>query len=152
MLIRHYPAIPSINPNYLSTLMRNAIMANIINLTPHTINLYSTIDCEETVKGTYKSLVLKEGAQPLVTYPSQGVARAASSKELVYTINNIPVYTTVYGEPEGLPEPAPNTYFIVSVLTAQAAKGRHDLLIIDGAVRNAEGQIVGCTAFGRIYN
>lgn len=125
-------------------------MATIINMTPHTINLYLITDCEEVVKGTYKSLTLKEGAKPLMIYPSQGVARATSKRELVYTINNIPVYTTTYGEPEGLPEPASNTYFIVSALTAQAAVGRKDLLIIDGAVRNAEGQIVGCTAFGRI--
>lgn len=125
-------------------------MATIINMTPHTINLYLITDCEETVKGTYKTLTLKEGVKPLMVYPSQGVARAASSKELVYTINNIPVYTTVYGEPEGLPEPVPNTYFIVSAITAQAAKGRHDLIIVDGAVRDGEGKIVGCTAFGRI--
>lgn len=125
-------------------------MATIVNLTPHTINLYLITDCEEVVKGTYKSLTLKEGAKPLIVYPSKGVARATSKRELVYTINNIPVYTTTYGEPEGLPEPVPNTYLIVSAITAQAAKGRHDLIIVDGAVRDGEGKIVGCTAFGKI--
>lgn len=125
-------------------------MATIINMTPHAISLYSITDCEEVVKGTYKSLVLKEGATPIAVYPSQGVARATSSRELLYTINNIPVFKTVYGEPEGLPEPVGNTYIIVSALTAQAAPERHDLLIVDGAVRDSEGKIVGCTAFGRI--
>lgn len=125
-------------------------MATIINMTPHTITLYADKDCQEVVKGNYVSLVLKEGSKPIMTLPSEGVARASSSKELLYTIDSIPVYKTVYGEPEGLPEPAPNTYFIVSALTAQAAKGRHDLLIVDGAVRDSEGKIIGCTAFGRI--
>ena len=125
-------------------------MATIINMTPHTINLYLITDCEETIKGTYKSLTLKEGAKPLMVYPSQGVARATSSRELLYTINNIPVYTTTYGSPEGLPEPVPNTYIIVSALTAQAAPERKDLIIVDGAVRDAEGRICGCTAFGRV--
>lgn len=125
-------------------------MYAIINLTPHSVTMYSTDDCTEVTKGSYTSLILKEGAQPLVTYPSQGVARTTSVKEQVDVVNGIPVYSTSYGEPEGLPEPAPNTYFIVSALTAQAAPERKDLLIIDGAVRDAEGRICGCTAFGRV--
>lgn len=125
-------------------------MAKLVNMTPHTITVYATDDCQEVVKGSYVSLVLKEGAEPIMTLPSEGVARASSSKELLYTIDSIPVYKTVYGEPEGLPEPAPNTYIVVSALTAQAAPQRHDLLIIDGAVRDSEGRICGCTAFGRV--
>lgn len=125
-------------------------MAKLINMTPHTITVYATNDCTEVTKGSYKSLVLKEGAEPTMILPSEGVARASSSKELLYTIDSIPIYKTVYGSPEGLPEPAPNTYIIVSALTAQSAPERKDLLIIDGAVRDAEGRIVGCTAFGRI--
>ena len=125
-------------------------MFDIVNLTPHSVTVYSADDCQEVTKGSYKSLVLKEGTQPMVTYPSQGVARAACSKEQVDVINNIPVYATSYGEPEGLPPAREDTFYIVSALTAQAAKGRKDLIIIDGAVRNAEGQIIGCTAFGRV--
>ena len=125
-------------------------MAKLVNMTPHTITIYATDDCQEVTKGSYTSLVLKEGAKPIMTLPSEGVARASSSKELLYTIDNVPVYKTVYGSPEGLPEPAPNTYIIVSALTAQSAPERHDLLIIDGAVRDSEGRICGCTAFGRV--
>lgn len=125
-------------------------MYAIVNLTPHSVTVYSTNDVTEVTKGSYKSLVLKEGAEPIVTYPSQGVARAACSKEQIDTVNGIPVYATSYGEPEGLPPAREDTFYLVSALTAQAAPQRHDLLIIDGAVRNAEGQIVGCTAFGRV--
>ena len=122
----------------------------ILNLTPHQINLYSINDCEEVSKGNYKTLVLKEGATPQMVLPSVGVARATCTKERIGSIDYIPVYETVYGEVEGLFEPAEGTYYVVSALTAQAAKDRKDLLIVDSTVRDSEGRIVGCTAFGRI--
>lgn len=125
-------------------------MYAIINLTPHSVTVYSTDDVTEVTKGSYTSLILKEGAQPMVTYPSQGVARASASKEQVDVVNGIPVYSTSYGEPEGLPEEKEGVLYIVSALTAQSAPERKDLLIIDGAVRDSEGRIVGCTAFGRV--
>lgn len=125
-------------------------MTQIINLTPHQVTLFSDKDCMEVTKGNYTTLVLKEGAKPIKVLASEGVARASSSKELLYTIDSIPVFKTVYGEVEGLPEPASNTYYLVSALTAQAVKDRHDILIVDGAVRNNEGRIIGCTAFGRL--
>lgn len=126
----------------------------IINLTPHKINLYSVNDCTEVQQGSYKSLVLREGAQALAAFPSQGVARATASKAVVDQLEIagqvVAVNATNYGEPEGLPEPVEGTYLIVSALTAQAAKGRHDLLIVDGTVRDADNRICGCTAFGRV--
>lgn len=62
----------------------------------------------------------------------------------------MPVNSTTYGTPEGLPEPVYGRYYIVSALTAQAAADRKDLLIVDSTVRDGEGRIVGCTAFGRV--
>lgn len=62
----------------------------------------------------------------------------------------VAINATTYGEPEGLPEAAEGTYYIVSALTAQAAKDRTDLLIVDGTVRDADNRICGCTAFGRV--
>lgn len=122
----------------------------IINLTPHMINVYSITSCEEQVKGTYKSLILKDGAVPVMSLPSSGVARASATKELVDTLEGVPLYQTTYGTVENLPEPTEGIFYIVSALTAQAAKNRNDVLIVDGTVRNSEGQIIGCTAFGRV--
>lgn len=126
----------------------------LVNLTPHQIALFKTTDCTEVQQGSYKVLTLKEGAQPLAVYPSEGVARASAVKAVVdhLEINGqvVPVIGTTYGEPEGLPEPQTDTYFIVSALTAQAAKDRHDLLIVDSTVRDGDGRICGCTAFGRV--
>ena len=129
-------------------------MANIINLTPHQIALYSATDCTEVQQGSYKSLVLREGAQALATFPSKGVARATATKAVVDQLEvagqAVAVNATTYGEPEGLPDAVEGTYYIVSALTAQAAKDRHDLLIVDGTVRDGDGRICGCTAFGRV--
>ena len=126
----------------------------IINLTPHLVALYNLADCTEVQSGSYKSLQLNEGASPLATYPSQGVARATASKAVVDQLEIagqvVAVNATTYGEPEGLPEAVKGTYYIVSALTAQAARDRHDLLIVDGTVRDADGRICGCTAFGRV--
>lgn len=129
-------------------------MANIINLTPHQIALYSATDCTEVQQGSYKSLVLREGAQALATFPSKGVARATATKAVVDQLEvagqAVAVNATTYGEPESLPDAVEGTYYIVSALTAQAAKDRHDLLIVDGTVRDGDGRICGCTAFGRV--
>lgn len=129
-------------------------MNTIINLTPHLVALYSTADVVETQQGQYKALTLKEGAQPLAVFPSKGVARATATKAVVDQLEVagqvVAVNATTYGSPEGLPEPVEGTYYIVSALTAQAAKDRHDLLIVDGTVRDADGRICGCTAFGRV--
>ena len=126
----------------------------IINLTPHAVALYSMEDCQEVVQGKYKTLLLKEGAKPKCVYPSKGVARASAVKAEVdhLTIGDlvVPVNATTYGAPEGLPEPVEGRYYIVSTLTAQAAVDRKDLLIVDSTVRDGEGRIVGCTAFGRV--
>ena len=126
----------------------------ILNLTPHQINLYSINDCQEVVQGKYKTLVLKEGATPKCVYPSKGVARASAVKAEVRNLLLgdllVPVNVTIYGEPEGLPEPVEDRYYIVSAITAQAAKDRKDLLIVDSTVRDSEGRICGCTAFGQV--
>lgn len=129
-------------------------MNTIINLTPHLVALYNIADCTEVQQGQYKSLTLKEGAQPLAVFPSKGVARATATKAVVDQLEIadqvVAINATTYGEPEGLPEAAEGTYYIVSALTAQAARDRHDLLIVDGTVRDADNRICGCTAFGRV--
>ena len=131
-------------------------MIEIINLTPHAVSLYSQSDCVEVTQGNYKTLVLKEGAEPKCMYPSAGVARASAVKAEVDHLEIgdlvVPVNATTYGAPEGLPEPVEGRYYIVSTLTAQAAVDRKDLLIVDSTVRDGEGRIVGCTAFGRVQS
>lgn len=109
----------------------------IINLTPHTISVFA-------------------GADVVRTYPASGkVARAQSTYvRSDATVDGVPLVHVTFGEPIDLPEYAEGTYYIVSLITAQAAQaaGRctNDLLITAEPVRDADGRIIGCQSFTQV--
>jgi len=109
---------------------------NIINLTPHCINVFDG-DGNEISK-----------------FESMGIARADSSETVVDHLNGIPVVEMSYGDPIGLPDPTEGTAYIVSMLTIQAAisAGRttSDLYTTADLVRNDKGQIIGCRKLSRV--
>ena len=98
-----------------------------INLTPHVITEVIT------------NLILQ----------SEGVARVATTSEVVATYNGIDIFNTVYGELQGLPKPKTNTLYIVSGLVLDAAKrlGRDDCIAPGELVRDDKGQPIGCKGF-----
>ncbi|WP_077616859.1 hypothetical protein [Caenibacillus caldisaponilyticus] len=110
----------------------------IVNLTPHSINL------------------MPNGADgtEIIIPPSGTVARCATNRVQVGTVDidgvTISINRTQFGEVEGLPDPQPDTVYIVSSLVAQAVKGqRVDVLIVDDAVRDDQGRIIGARALAR---
>ena len=111
---------------------------NIINLTPHPLNL------------------MPEGSDgPTVTIPPSGiVARCATSRVQVGTVTvdgiAIPVNRTQFGEVTGLPDPQPDTIYIVSAVVAQAVPNRPDVFIVDDTVRDEQGRIIGAKALAHI--
>lgn len=111
-------------------------MTNIVNLTPHTINIYD-VDGNEVSK-----------------FESMGIARADSSETVVDYINDIPVVEMTYGAPIGLPDPIEGTVYIVSMLTIQAAiqvgRTTSDMYTTADLVRNDKGQIIGCRKLSRV--
>jgi hypothetical protein len=112
-------------------------MVEFVNLTPHEIVVYRD-----------ENAILK-------IPPSGRVARVMVKSEVIGEINGIPVRKTIYGDIQDLPDPQPNTVFIVStvVLLALQAKGirRSDVLSPDtnpdSAVRDAQGKILGVKYF-----
>lgn len=109
---------------------------NIINLTPHKINL------------------MPEG-EPTVTIPPSGlVARCATSRVQVDTVTvdgvTVPVNQTRFGTVSDLPEPQPDTIYVVSALVAQAVPERQDVVIVDDAVRDDQGRIIGARALAYV--
>ena len=108
----------------------------VVNLTPHGVTVFDD-----------DGVVIK-------TYPSEGVARARQTNVIVGCLEGAPVVKTEFGEVDGLPEPTEGTVFIVSIITANAAKthGRttDDLLVTSGPVRDDKGRVIGCRAFARI--
>jgi hypothetical protein len=99
-------------------------MVNIINLTPHTINIISS-------------------NAPL-SIPSTGLARVAVTNYVTGDVNGITLYGQQYGEVEGLPEPAEDTLYVVSAIVRAAVPDRLDVASPGELVRNEAGQPIGC--------
>ena len=105
----------------------------IVNLTPHTINF------------------LDESNQPILTVePSGVIARAKQTRTLCGNIAGIPINQCAYGTVQGLPEPAKETIYVVSAITAQACPEREDVYIVDDSVRDENGRIIGVRALAHI--
>ena len=106
----------------------------LINLTPHEVTIYD-----------------ESGNVRLRIPPSGQVARVKPVQVKVGEVNGIPVFKTEFFEVEGLPDPQPNTIYIVSLLVLQACPHRKDLVAPDtspsGAVRDSEGRIIGTRGF-----
>lgn len=102
-------------------------MLNIINLTPHSVNIVD-------VDG-------KEIACFAPTFPS---ARCTQTNTVVSVMGEIPITKTTFGEIYDLPDEHGDTKYIVSRIVLSAAKGRKDLLTPNQVVRDGDGNIVGC--------
>ena len=130
-----------------------------INLTPHDVVLYDRKDCIVLPGGKgYGFSDENQKPLPLVTFPPSGeVARATQQEEALPPVIGggieIPVSRMTYGAPVGLPEPREGVAYIVSALTANAAKaaGRttDDLYLTQGMIREGNG-IVGCVGFAQL--
>lgn len=104
---------------------------NIINLTPHDVNLLLEDD--------------------VIVFKSKGIARVQQKEALDEYFDRVPIYKNKYGKIEGLPEEKDGVYYIVSFVVASALKDkRNDLLIVTKTERNEKGQIIGCYGFARL--
>lgn len=116
----------------------------IINCTPHVIDVY-----EADAPG-----IIDEGAmvvRPLLSIPPSGrVARLAEqvtddgATHKLRGAEAVGVVRVEYGHVSDLPDVKANTWYVVSLALALAARGRPDLLVPWRQVRNARGTIVGC--------
>jgi len=112
----------------------------VVNLTPHALNLMPA-----------------GPTGPVVTIPPSGqVARCVVDRVQVDTVTvtvdgiSVPVNRTQFGAVTSLPDPQPDTIFIVSSVVAQAVPDRQDVFIVDDAVRDEQGRIIGCRALAHI--
>jgi len=92
----------------------------IVNLTPHEIHLP-----DRTVP------------------PSDFVARCNEVTKDAGDFDGVKLIQREYGDVYGLPDPAPETLYIVSLLVRQACPQRKDLASPGDLVRDGEGKIVG---------
>lgn len=121
----------------------------IRNFTPHPINICN--DAGEIIR----------------VFQPEGLVRLKAETASAGTIDGVRVSHTVFGKPEGLPEPSyfsseeleeiydcytggqvPSVYYIVSQLVKSALTDRTDLLVPAEVVRDSVGNIVGCKSLG----
>ncbi|MCS6930538.1 MAG: hypothetical protein NZM43_13705 [Saprospiraceae bacterium] len=102
-----------------------------VNLTPHEVK------------------ILKGNEVVLSIPPTEPAARATQKYEDRAEVNGIPVWAPTYGEVVNLPPAEEGTFYIVSMIVAQAERGRRDLLVPDSgrAIRDSAGNIIGVPGF-----
>lgn len=114
------------------------ILDFLINKTPHPV------------------VLLHRDNTPFVTLPAcpkEDLIRLSSTTKEVEDHDlplgfAVPVTKTVFSEPVGLPEYAPDKYYVVSQIVKNALPDRRDLLVPAEVVRDDSGNIVGCYSFG----
>lgn len=104
---------------------------NLINLTPHTLNIYD------------------EDEQHITTIePSGTVARAIPHAEITDRIEGIPIFETMFVDSVDLPPAEDGTFYIVSRVLKIARPDRKDLLT-PGQIRQRAGGITGTLGLGK---
>jgi hypothetical protein len=98
----------------------------LINLTPHAINIYN-----------------EENELVLVIEPSGQLARITTTKTKINEVNGVPIFNTQAGNPEGLPPQEDGKGFIVSGIFRSLIR-RSDLYQPGELLRDEKGQPIGC--------
>ena len=103
-----------------------------INLTPHAISIFRTAD-DDT---------------PIIVPPSGQLARVGYREIECVVVDGIPVTRSVLTGVQGLPEPAENTFYVVSGMVVEHlgawGPARPDVLAPGELVRDEAGRPVGC--------
>lgn len=124
----------------------------IINLTSHEVVIYSSMDCIlQDGKLSLREEEEEAVPQPLRVYPAADVpARVVFDWEVDGVADGVCIMCWKSREFSGLPEPKPDTWYIVSRIFAQTYPERSDLLIPGDMVRDKNGAVVGCINFTRL--
>lgn len=109
--------------------MTAAVKTQVFNLTPHDL-----------------VVVQNDGSE--TTFQKSGqVARCAATSTLVGEFNGVLLFSTAFGEVQGLPDPQDGVLLIVSSLVRQAVPHRKDVASPGDLVRDDAGNVVGCKGF-----
>ena len=122
-----------------------------VNLTPHEIAVEVEVMDHDPVQ--IQNLTVINGPFALLRIPPEPVSARVSTVEEVVGLSNaggliVTVSRHTFGQIEGLPEPKPDTIFIVSGMVRDALDGRDDVLAPDTGktvVRNQQGQVAYVT-------
>lgn len=120
----------------------------LVNLTPHPVVIFQEEDSLFYEKGPPVSI-------PPVEPPARMIETTRKSTRYDET-GFVPTFDVTFGRVENLPDRKDGTRYIVSLPTALALieSGRNDILVPDtgeGAVRDANGRILGIRSFIKIH-
>lgn len=126
-----------------------------VNLTPHEIAVEVEVMDHDPVQLQNLTVINGRHFGPfaLLRIPPEPVSARVSSVEEVVGLSNaggliVTVSRHTFGKIENLPDPKPDTIFIVSGMVRDALEGRQDVLAPDKgktAVRNQQGQVTYVT-------
>lgn len=103
----------------------------LVNMTPHALN------------------IVQRDGKTLTVAPSGYVPRCSSTEVVDQSIGLIEITKQTLGEVEGLPDPIPGAFYVVSRLVASAAN-RPDLLVPGPLLRDDQGRVIGCKGLSRL--
>lgn len=112
----------------------------IRNLTPHPINLYLRDDTD--------AALVHFGPGDVV--PVAGPPARLRTIDLGTFNEGTAVYESVeFGHVNGLPEPEPGVWYVVSLPVVLVCHDRRDLMVPYREVRGENGTVVGCRSLAR---
>lgn len=114
----------------------------LVNLTPHPLHIYPRDTPDRIERGSVEP--------GMVIPPSDIVARIGQVELGTVYLNgcDLPVEYVEYHHVVGLPDPQPDTWYVVSLALA-LAHDRADLLVIYREVRDMDGATIGCRQLAR---
>jgi hypothetical protein len=108
-------------------------MAEIVNMTPHTVNVF------------------ENGKQVLVIEPSGEIIRLEESRDTVSSVNGVSVYHQSYADVNGtLPDVQTGVVYIVSMKIATAVPERTDFVCPGRIVLDGDGNRLGCDGLSSV--
>ena len=126
---------------------------NIVNTTPHNVNLHVQIcTCGVCLNCQYSDM--PAGDHVVITLPkAETPLRLETTREIVGWVDlsnevHIPVYKTVYTAPN-LPPRKDGTVYFVSGLVQSAFPDREDFLSPADLIRDADGRVIGARGLSR---
>ena len=138
----------------------------IVNLTPHPVKLiwenengvYDEVILEgcsnparvEVERETIEEVILKVQVPALESNEDIQEINARESDEAYYYTYPIKINKVKMGKVVNLPAKKEGVLYLVSRQVAEACPERDDLVIVDEAVRNEKGEIIGAKALAKI--
>jgi hypothetical protein len=112
----------------------------LCNLTPHQLNFVGPDN------NTYMTLDPDPRGAARCDVTRRTVGEAVIDQQ-----TSVPINSIAYGDVYGLPDPADNTLYVVSLPVAQALRNlRDDIMVVDELCRDTAGRIIGARALSRL--